>query len=86
MLEVILAILIVPLAVAVVSFLVPARTAAVITIGSGIACFGLVLALVPDATRGAPIYLSYLRADPLSVVFLLATAFLYAAVAVYAAG
>src|SRR5580693_388006 len=86
MLGVILAILIVPLAVAIVSFLVPARVATWITIASGIACFGLVLALVPGAAGGAPTYLSYLRADSLSCVFLLATAFLYAAVAVYAAG
>jgi hydrogenase-4 component F len=86
MLGVILAILIVPLAVAIASFLVTARMAAGITIASGIACFGLVLALIPRATAGAPTYLSYLRADALSCVFLLATAFLYAAVAVYAAG
>jgi hydrogenase-4 component F len=86
MLGVILAILVVPLAVAVVSFFVPARVATGITIASGIACFGLVLALVPAAVHGAPTYWSYLRADSLSCVFLLATAFLYAAVAVYAAG
>jgi len=86
MLAIILALLVVPLAVAVASFLAPARIAAAITIGSGIACFGLTLALVPSATAGAPVYLSYLRADALSVVFLLAVAFLYAAVAVYAAG
>jgi hydrogenase-4 component F len=86
MLGVILALLIVPLAVAIASYFVPARVATGITIASGIACFGLVLALIPDAIRGAPTYLSYLRADSLSCVFLLATAFLYAAVAVYAAG
>jgi hydrogenase-4 component F len=83
---VILALLIVPVVVAIVGFVVPAQVAMGLTIASGIACFGLVLALVPDATRGAPTYLSYLRVDALSVVFLLATAFLYAAVAVYAAG
>jgi hydrogenase-4 component F len=86
MLGVILALLIVPLAVAIVSFFVPARVATGITIASGIACFGLVLALIPGAVHGAPAYLSYLRVDSLSCVFLLATAFLYAAVAVYAAG
>jgi hydrogenase-4 component F len=91
MLGVILAILIVPLAVAVAGFLVPARVAAGVTIASGIACFVLVLALIPGAVRGAgnhgaPTYLSYLRADALSCVFLLATAFLYAAVSIYAAG
>ncbi len=87
MLGVILAILIVPLAVAIVSFFVPARVATGLTIASGIASLGLALALVPDvAARTAPTYLSYLRADAVSGVFLLATAFLYATVAVYAAG
>ena len=86
MLGVILAILIVPPAVSIASFLAPALVAARITIASGIACFGLVLGLIPHAARSAPTYLSYLRADPLSCVFLLATSFLYAAVAVYAAG
>jgi len=86
MFGVILAILIVPLAVAIACFLVPARVATGLTIASGIACFGLVLALVPSATHGTQTYLSYLRADAVSGVFLLATAFLYAAVAVYAAG
>jgi hydrogenase-4 component F len=86
MLGIILAILIVPPAVAIVSFFVPARVAAGLAVASGIACLVLVLALVPDATHGASTYLSYLRADALSCVFLLATAFLYAAVAVYATG
>ena len=72
---------------AIMSFFVPARVAAGLTIASGIASFALALALVPDAARHeAPTYLSYLRADAVSCVFLLATAFLYAAVAVYAAG
>jgi hydrogenase-4 component F len=85
-LGVMLAILAVPLAAGVACFLVPARAAAVITIASGIAAFGLVLVLVPDVTRGTLNYLTYLRADAVSEVFLLATGFLYAAVAVYAAG
>jgi hydrogenase-4 component F len=85
-LGVILAILVIPLAAGVACFLVPPRVAAVITIASGIAAFGLVLALVPDVTRGTLNYLTYLRADAVSEVFLLATGFLYAAVAVYAAG
>jgi hydrogenase-4 component F len=85
-LGVILAILIVPLAAGVVCFLAPARAAAGITIASGVACFGLVLALAPGATSGTLDYWSYLRADAVSEVFLLATAFLYAAVSVYAAG
>jgi hydrogenase-4 component F len=83
---VILAILILPLATGMVCFLTPARAAAGITVASGIACFGLVLALIPSVTHGTLDYLSYLRADAVSVVFLLATGFLYAAVGVYAAG
>jgi hydrogenase-4 component F len=83
---VILAILILPLAAGIVCFLTPARVAAGITIASGIACFGLVLALIPAATHGTLNYLTYLRADAVSVIFLLATGFLYAAVGVYAVG
>jgi hydrogenase-4 component F len=83
---VILAILIVPLVTGIVSFWVPARAAARITIAAGIACFGLVLALIPEVAHGTLSYLSYLRVDAVSGVFLLATSFLYAAVSVYAAG
>jgi hydrogenase-4 component F len=86
-LGVVLAILIVPLAAGTGCFLVPARAAAAVTAGSGIACFALVLALIPDAAHGNLGYLGgYLRADAVSVIFLLATGFLYAAVAVYAVG
>ena len=53
---------------------------------AGIACFALVLALVPAAAHRDLSYLSYLRVDAVSVIFLLATSFLYAAVAVYAVG
>ena len=86
MIGVILAILIVPLAAGIASFLVPARVAAGITIASGIAAFGLVLALIPSVAHGTLNYLGYLRADAVSGVFLLATGFLYAVVAGYAAG
>ena len=54
--------------------------------GAGIACFALVLALVPAAAHRDLSYLSYLRVDAVSAIFLLATGFLYAAVAVYAVG
>jgi hydrogenase-4 component F len=62
------------------------RAAAVLTAVSGLACFGLTIALVPAAARGDVSYLGFLRADALSAVFLLATGFGYAAVAVYSAG
>ena len=49
---VILAILIVPFAAGIVSFWLPAKAAARITIAAGIACFGLVLALIPQVAHG----------------------------------
>jgi len=63
-----------------------ARVAAAVTVAAGVACFGLVLALVPAAAHHDLSYLSYLRVDALSAIFLLATSFLYAAVAIYAVG
>ena len=91
MIAVVLAILILPLAAAVACLVMPGnaalRAAPVLTVIAGIASFALVLALVPDAAHGTLSYLSgYVRADAVSVVFLLATGFLYAAVAVYAVG
>jgi hydrogenase-4 component F len=87
LLAVVLAILILPLAAGVVCLAIPVRLAAAVTAASGIASFGLVLALVPETAHGDLSELSgYLRADAVSVIFLLATGFLYGAVAVYAAG
>jgi hydrogenase-4 component F len=87
MLAVVLAILIVPLAAGLACLAVPARAAAMLSTICGIASFALVMVLVPSAAHGDLSYLDgYLRADAVSVVFLLATGFLYAAVAVYAAG
>jgi hydrogenase-4 component F len=83
---VVLALLIVPLAAGLVSLAVPRRAAAAVTVASGITCFVLVLALVPAAAHHDLSYLSYLRVDAVSAIFLLATGFLYAAVAVYAVG
>jgi hydrogenase-4 component F len=87
MFTVVLAILILPLIAGIISFAVPARMAVAVTAVSGIASFALVLALVPGVGHGKLSYLSgYLSADAVSVIFLLATGFLYAAVAVYAVG
>ena len=76
----------IPLAAALAALAVPARVAQAITAVAGIACFGLVLALIPAASRRDLNFLNYIRIDALSVVFLLATGFLYAAVAVYSIG
>ncbi len=75
-----------PVAAALVCLRAPAAVAQAVTAGCGIACFGLVAALVPAAAHRDLHYLTYLRIDALSVVFLLATGFLYAAVAVYSIG
>jgi hydrogenase-4 component F len=85
---VILALLIVPLAAGITCAVLPTRivrVAAAVTVASGIACFGLVLALVPAAAHRNLSY-SYLRVDAVSTIFLLATGFLYAAVAAYSVG
>jgi hydrogenase-4 component F len=78
--------LIIPLAAALAALAVPARAAQAITAVAGLACFGLVLALVPAASRRDLYFLKFIRIDALSVVFLLATGFLYATVAVYSIG
>src|SRR5580698_6820422 len=86
MIAVVLALLIIPLAAGLTCAVLPAKLAPAITVVSGVACFALVLALIPAAGHRDLNYLSYLRVDALSVIFLLATGFLYAAVAVYSVG
>ena len=85
MLGVILALLIVPLAAGLACAVLP-KAGPVVTGTSGVASFGLVLALVPAAAHHDLGYLTYLRVDALSVIFLLATGFLYAAVGIYSIG
>ena len=86
MIGVVLALLIVPLVAGLTCFALAARVAAAVTVVSGLASFGLVLAVVPAAAHHDLSYLSYLRVDAVSAIFLLATGFLYGAVAVYAVG
>src|ERR1700689_2481953 len=88
MLGVILALLIVPLAAGLACAILPgsAKVSPVVTGTAGVACFGLVLALVPAAAHHDLSYLSYLRVDAVSAIFLLATGFLYAAVGIYSVG
>jgi hydrogenase-4 component F len=75
-----------PFATALISLRAPAPVTEAATAITGVACFGLVLALIPSAASHDLVYLSYLRIDAVSAVFLLATSFLYAAVAVYSIG
>jgi len=86
MIVVVLLLLILPFAAAVVSLRAPDGVAEAVSAVTGVACFGLVLALVPAAAHHDLVYLSYLRIDAVSAVFLLATSFLYGAVAVYSIG
>ena len=86
MIGVVLALLIVPLVAGLMCFALAARVAAAVTVVSGVVSFALVLAVVPAAAHHDLSYLSYLRVDAVSAIFLLATVFLYGAVAVYAVG
>jgi len=86
MIAVVLALLVVPLAAGLICVALPRTAARAITVLSGLACFALVLALVPAVAHRDLNYLSYLRIDAVSAIFLLATGFLYAAVAMYSVG
>jgi len=75
-----------PLAATLACAAVPQRVAAAVTALTGVVTFVLGLALVPGALDHTQTALRYLRADALSVVFVLGTCFLYAATAIYAIG
>jgi len=76
----------VPLAMTLLSLVLPRRVTAGATVVAGIASFGFAVALVPVAEHGTVHAVGYLRADALSVVFVLATAFLYATTSIYSVG
>jgi hydrogenase-4 component F len=75
-----------PLVAALVCVRAPLAVARIVTVVSGAASFAFVLVLVPAAASRDLDYLRVLRVDALSAVFMLATGFLYAAVAVYSIG
>lgn len=81
-----LVLLAVPLAAAIAAFWLPPKAAGAVTAIAGVASFGLVLALIPAVSGHDVTALGFLRLDALSVVFMLATGFLYACVAVYSIG
>jgi hydrogenase-4 component F len=86
MLVVVLLLGLLPVAAALVCLRAPLAVARAVTVISGVACLGLVLAVAPATAHRDLAYLGFLRIDALSTVFLLATGFLYAAVAVYSIG
>lgn len=65
---------------------VPRWIAAALTVATAIAAFAFAVALIAPANDHTLTALRYLRADPLSVVFVLGTAFLYMTTAIYTVG
>jgi hydrogenase-4 component F len=86
MLVVVLLIFGLPPAATLVCLRAPLPACRAVTAATGLACLGLVAAVAPTAAHRDLAYLHFLRIDALSAVFLLATGFLYAAVAVYSIG
>lgn len=78
--------LVVPFAVGVACWWLPPRLSPILTMAAGAGAFGVCVALIPAAASHNVTALRYLRVDALSVVFLLATAFLYAVTAIYTIG
>ncbi len=74
-----------PLVPALLALVVRPAVAAGASVVVGVACLVLA-AVVAGATAAAPVTVGMLRADAISAVFLLATAFVYAAAAVYSVG
>jgi hydrogenase-4 component F len=75
-----------PLAAALACLKAPVRACQAVSIIAGVASFAAVITLVPPAAQHDLTLGRYLRADAIAVVFLLATSFLYAAVATYSVG
>ncbi|MPZ86101.1 MAG: NADH dehydrogenase FAD-containing subunit [Actinophytocola sp.] len=75
----------VPLVPALVALSGRTRATEAVSVVTGVASLGLAVALVPAVVDG-PVRFGFLRADAVSVVFLLGTAFLYAAATVYSVG
>jgi len=85
--SILIALIAYPFVVGVVTFFLPVAASRVLTVVSGAAAFGLSLALIPTVAAHSQIVVgSLLRVDSLSVVFLIATTFLYGATAVFAGG
>jgi hydrogenase-4 component F len=83
---ILLLLLTLPVGAALICLRAPMPAVRAATAVCGVASFGLVIALVPAAAHGDISYLRLLRVDALSAVFMLATGFLYGAVAVYSVG
>jgi len=83
---VIMLLVVVPLLTTMVCAVAPHRVAAAMTALTGIAALVLAATLVPASLCRTVTAVRYLRADALSVVFVLGTCFVYAVVGVYSIG
>ncbi|AGP66668.1 MULTISPECIES: proton-conducting transporter membrane subunit [Mycobacterium] len=83
---VVVLLVILPLITTLVCLRAPHRVAATVTALTGVAAFILAVALIPAGVGHTITALRYLRADSLSLIFLLGTCFLYAAVGIYSVG
>jgi len=75
-----------PFAIAVATYFLPVALSKVVTVVSGVTVFGLSVALIPTVVHTQVAAGSLLRADALSLVFLVAVGFLYGATAIFAGG
>lgn len=75
-----------PLGTTLVCIGAPHHLAAMVTAVTGVVTFLLAVAMVPASIDHTITALRYLRADSLSVIFLLGTCFLYATVGIYSFG
>lgn len=76
-----------PFAIAIATYFLPFHVSRIMTVISGVTTFGLSLALIPTVATHPPLsWGNLLRADALSVVFLVASTFLYAATSIFAGG
>ncbi|AHH19754.1 putative NADH-ubiquinone/plastoquinone oxidoreductase [Nocardia nova SH22a] len=82
---VLIALVTVPLLAALISATGRVRAAEVSTVLAGLGVAGLAVSLITTVSAG-PVQIGFLRVDAVSVIFLLATGFLYAAAAVYSVG
>ncbi|GAA2489299.1 hydrogenase 4 subunit F [Actinocorallia cavernae] len=82
---VLIALALLPLVPAGAALVAPVRVTQALTVTVSLAGLGLALALVPDAGR-RDLRTGFLRVDALSAVFVLATAFVYAACAAHSIG
>jgi hydrogenase-4 component F len=83
---VVIALLVVPLIAAPACWWLPSRAGGPVSAAAGTVSFALVIALIPEASHHDLVPLRLIRVDALSVVFLLATSFLYACVTLYSIG